>query len=49
VRSVTAISEGGSEPMPVYAADLAKRVPTVPIEPGKQSTQATVRVTFAIG
>jgi len=47
--SVTAISEGGSEPVPVYAMDLAKRAPSAPIEPGKQPTSATVRVTFAIG
>jgi uncharacterized protein YggE len=46
---VTAITEGGDEPMPVYAADLAKRAPSAPIEPGKQQTQATVRVTFSIG
>jgi len=47
--SVTAITEGGDVPMPVYAAELAKRAPSAPIEPGKQQTQATVRVTFAIG
>lgn len=46
---VTAITEGGDEPMPVYAADLAKRAPSAPIEPGKQETQAMVRVTFSIG
>src|SRR5437762_1770038 len=46
---VTAITEGGEEPMPVYAADMAKRMSSAPIEPGKQQTQATVRVTFAIG
>lgn len=46
---VTAITESGNEPMPVYAAALAQRSPSAPIEPGKQSTQATVRVTFAIG
>ena len=47
--SVTAITEGGNEPMPVYEAALAKRVSSAPIEPGKQQTSATVRVTFAIG
>ena len=47
--SVTAISESGAEPMPVFAADMAKRAPSAPIEPGRQQTQATVRVTFAIG
>ena len=47
--SVTAITEGGNEPMPVYEAALAKRVSSTPIEPGKQQTSATVRVTFAIG
>jgi uncharacterized protein YggE len=47
--SVTAINEDGGEPMPVYAAELAKRAPSAPIEPGRQQTQATVRVTFAIG
>ena len=47
--SVTAISEGGSEPMPVYEAALAQRSPSAPIEPGKQQTSATVTVTFAIG
>jgi uncharacterized protein YggE len=47
--SVTAVTEGGSEPMPVYGAALAERTPSVPIEPGQQQTQATVRVTFAIG
>jgi uncharacterized protein len=47
--SVTAIAENGNEPMPVYEAALAKRAPSVPIEPGEQQTQAVVRVTFAIG
>jgi uncharacterized protein len=47
--SVTAIAESGGEAMPVYAADLAKRAPSAPIEPGRQQTQATVQVTFAIG
>jgi uncharacterized protein YggE len=47
--SVTAISENEGEAYPVYAMDMAKRVPSAPIEPGKQPTQATVRVTFAIG
>jgi uncharacterized protein YggE len=49
--NVTAITEGAAEPMPYYAAELAKRTPTpgAPIESGKQEIQATVRVTFAIG
>ena len=47
--SVTALTEGGNEPMPVYEAALAKRVSSAPIEPGKQQTSASVRVTFAIG
>ena len=47
--SVTAITESGSEPYPVYAADLARRPSSAPIRPGRQQTQATVRVTFAIG
>src|SRR5262245_33874065 len=47
--SITAIAESGSEPVPVYEAALAKRAPSVPIEPGQQQTQAMVRVTFAIG
>jgi len=47
--AVTAISENEAEAYPVYAADLARRTPSAPIEPGKQQTQATVRVTFAIG
>lgn len=47
--SVTAIVESGAEPMPLYAADMAKRAPSAPIEPGRQPTQATVQVTFAIG
>ncbi len=47
--SVTAIIESGNEPMPVYEAALAQRVPSAPIEPGRQQTAATVRVTFAIG
>ena len=47
--SVTAIVESGAEPMPLYAADMAKRAPSPPIEPGRQPTQATVQVTFAIG
>jgi uncharacterized protein YggE len=47
--SVTAITEGGGEGMPVYGAALTARVPSAPIEPGRQQTSATVRVTFAIG
>jgi len=47
--SVTAITEGGNEPVPVYEAAFAQRAPSAPIEPGKQQTSATVRVTFAIG
>jgi len=47
--SVTSIAEGVDEPSPVYAADMARRAASAPIEPGKQQTQATVRVTFAIG
>jgi uncharacterized protein YggE len=47
--SVTSITEGVDEPSPVYAADMARRAASAPIEPGKQQTQATVRVTFAIG
>ena len=47
--SVTAITESGSEPAPVYEAGLTARVPSAPIEPGKQQVQAAVRVTFAIG
>ena len=47
--SVTAINEDGGEAYPVYAADMAKSLSSAPIEPGKQPTQATVRVTFAIG
>jgi uncharacterized protein len=46
--SVTAIAEDGNEPVPVYAAALT-RTPSAPIEPGRQQTSATVRVTFAIG
>ena len=47
--SVTAITESGSEPAPVYEAALTASVPSAPIEPGKQQVQAAVRVTFAIG
>jgi len=47
--AVTAITENEGEAYPVYAADLAKRAAAAPIEPGKQQTQATVQVTFAIG
>jgi len=47
--SVTAIIENGDEPMPMYEARVAKLASSAPIEPGKQQTQATVRVTFAIG
>ena len=47
--SVTAITEGGGEPGPVYEAALSARVASAPIEPGRQQTSATVRVTFAIG
>jgi uncharacterized protein YggE len=47
--SVTSITEGVDEPSPVYTADMARRAASAPIEPGKQQTQATVRVTFAIG
>ena len=47
--AVTAITENEAAAYPVYAADLAQRAPSAPIEPGKQQTQATVRVTFAIG
>lgn len=47
--SVTGVTESGTEPMPMYAADMAKRASSAPIEPGKQPTQATVQVTFAIG
>jgi uncharacterized protein YggE len=46
---VTAIIENGDEPMPMYEARVAKLASSAPIEPGKQQTQATVRVTFAIG
>lgn len=46
---VTAITEDGGEAMPVYEAALARRAPSAPVEPGKQQTSATVRVTFAIG
>jgi uncharacterized protein YggE len=47
--TVTAITESAAEPMPYYAAELAKSSSSAPIEPGKQEIQATVRVTFAIG
>jgi uncharacterized protein YggE len=47
--SVTAITENGDEPMPMYEAQAAKLAPSAPIEPGVQQTQARVRVTFAIG
>ena len=47
--SVTAISEDGNEPVPVFAARLASPAKSAPIEPGRQQTSATVRVTFAIG
>lgn len=47
--SVTAITESAAEPMPYYAAELAKRATSAPIEPGRQEIQASVRVTFAIG
>jgi uncharacterized protein YggE len=46
--SVTAITEGGGEPVPVYDAAL-RRTASAPIEPGRQQTSSTVRVTFAIG
>jgi len=47
--SVTAITEGGNQPVPVYEAAFVQRAPSAPIEPGKQQTSATVRLTFAIG
>jgi uncharacterized protein YggE len=46
--AITAISEGGSTPIPLPAVGATKDS-TVPIEPGTQKIQATVSVTFAFG
>ena len=43
---ITAITESGATPQPVFAAALAKDS-AAPIEPGTQMIQATVSVTFA--
>jgi uncharacterized protein YggE len=45
---ITAIVEGGAQPVPAYdRAQAAVSSPT-PIEPGQQETTATVSVTFAL-
>jgi uncharacterized protein YggE len=45
---VTAISEGSSGPVPLATADGAAKSAGVPIEPGTQSVDATVTVTYAL-
>jgi uncharacterized protein YggE len=46
--AITAISEGGSTPVPLPAMGATKDS-AVPIEPGTQKVEATVSVTFAFG
>jgi uncharacterized protein len=45
---ITAITEGGGTPQPVFSATAA-RDSAVPIEAGTQEIQATVSLTFALG
>jgi uncharacterized protein YggE len=45
---ITAIAESGGAPQPVFTAVAAKEA-AAPIEPGTQTIQATVSVTFAFG
>ncbi len=46
--AVTAVVEGGSAPMPLFAASkAADEAGSTPIEPGQQEVTASVSVTFA--
>lgn len=46
--AVTAVVEGGSAPMPLFAANRASdEAGSTPIEPGQQDVAASVSVTFA--
>lgn len=46
--SITAIVEGGAQPVPVYARGADAASAATPIEPGQQETTATVGVTFSL-
>ena len=48
ITGVEKVTEGSSEPVPVYADALAAK-PSVPIEPGTQQIQASVTVTYSAG
>jgi len=45
--SITAIVEGGAQPVPVYDRAVPMAAST-PVEPGQQETSATVSVTFSL-
>ena len=46
--SITAIVEGGAQPVPMYDRAAAPAAASTPIEPGQQETTATVSVTFSL-
>ncbi len=45
---VTAIVEGGAQPVPVYRAAAESAAASTPIVPGQQETTATISVTFTL-
>ena len=45
---ITAIVEGGAQPVPVYRAAAADAAASTPIVPGQQETAATISLTFAL-
>lgn len=45
---ITAIVEGGAQPVPVYRAAAESAAASTPIVPGQQETTATISVTFTL-
>ena len=45
---ITAIVEGGAQPVPVYRATAESAAASTPIVPGQQETIATISVTFTL-
>ena len=45
---ITAIVEGGAQPVPVYRAAAMDSAASTPIVPGQQETTATISVTFSL-
>jgi len=49
VGEVSAISEGGSAPVPIYQKTASAAADSTPVVPGPQETTASVVVTFVLG